>query len=127
MIAGRFDHHRGAAVPNAEALARDTADEGLSSRCPVERDVADDDVVLGPERRLARRERHEPSTRKPLAESIVGIAFERHRDAAGEKRAEALTGRPFEGDADRAVGQPLASVAARDLVAEHRTDGAVLV
>ena len=40
-----------AAVAHAEALAGHAADVGLAARRAVERDVADDDVLLGRERR----------------------------------------------------------------------------
>ena len=67
------------------------------------------------------------AARQPLAEVVVGVAHERQRDAARDERAEALAGRPGERDPDRVVGQPGAAVPPRDLVAEHRADGAVHV
>ena len=45
---------------------------------------------------------------EPLAEVIVGVAFEHERHAARHERAEALAGRALEMDADRVVGQGLA-------------------
>ena len=56
VIADTLDDRGGAAVADGEALARDAANEGFAAGRAVERHVADDDVVFGGERRLARRE-----------------------------------------------------------------------
>ena len=53
VIADAFDDRRRAAVAHGEALARDAAEERLAAGRAVERDVADDDVLLRRERRLA--------------------------------------------------------------------------
>ena len=53
VIADAFDHHGRAAVADAEALAGHAAHVALAARRAVERDVADDDVLL----RLERGER----------------------------------------------------------------------
>ena len=49
VVADAFDDGDGAAVANGKALAGDTAEVGLAARRAVERDVADDDVLLGHE------------------------------------------------------------------------------
>ena len=46
VIADALDHDRRAAVAHAEALARHAADVAFAARRAVERDVADDDVLL---------------------------------------------------------------------------------
>ena len=46
VIADTFDHDRRAAVADAETLAGHAADVALAAGRAVERDVADDDVVL---------------------------------------------------------------------------------
>src|SRR5205807_7829393 len=51
VVPDPLDDRPGAAVADGEALARETADVGLAARRAVERDVADDDVVLRHERR----------------------------------------------------------------------------
>src|SRR5690242_10560370 len=55
VIAHALDHRDGAAVPDGEALAGDAAEIRLSARRPIERDVADDDVLFGDEARQLRR------------------------------------------------------------------------
>ena len=55
MVADAFDHHVRAAVADAEALARHAAHVRLAAGRAVERDVADNNVVLGSERRALRR------------------------------------------------------------------------
>ena len=56
VIADALDHRERAAVADGEPLAGDAADVRLAARRAVERDVADDDVLLGDERRVARRD-----------------------------------------------------------------------
>src|SRR5262249_56655964 len=63
-----------AAVADGEALASHSADEGLAARRAVERDVADDDVLLGRESRAPRRKDDQPSAREALAPVVVGVA-----------------------------------------------------
>ena len=55
VVAHALDDGAGAAVADAEALAGHAADVRLAAGRAVERDVADEDVLLGDERRLARR------------------------------------------------------------------------
>ena len=64
VVADALDDGVGAAVAHGEALAGDAAEEGLAAGRAVERDVADDDVVLGHERRrpsAGRRRRGRPT------------------------------------------------------------------
>src|SRR5207302_745280 len=127
VIAHTFHHDVRAAVADAEPLARHAADIGLAAGRAVERDVADDDVLLGLEGGSLRRIRDHLAAREALAEAVVRVADKRHRDAARNERAEALTGRSGERDLDRVVRQPRGAVAARDFGAEHRADRAIRV
>ena len=111
VIAHALDHRVDAAVAHAEALARHAADVGLAAGRAVERDVADDDVFLGDEGRAVRRVDDDLAARQPLADVVVGVAFERQRDAARHERAEALPGRALEVQLDRVVRQPVGAVA----------------
>ena len=54
VVAGPLDDGQGAAVADAEPLAGPAAEEGPAAGRPVEGDVADQDVVLGHERRHSR-------------------------------------------------------------------------
>jgi hypothetical protein len=65
-----------AAVAHAEALAGHAADVGLAAGRAVEGDVADDDVVLGTKVDLRRRIDDDLAAGQPLAEVVVGVAFE---------------------------------------------------
>ena len=125
MIAGAFDDGDGAAVADAEPLARHAADVGLAAGRAVERHVADDDVLFRRERRLRRRQHDELSAGQPFADIIVGVAFERERDPARHERAEALAGRSRETNPDRVVGEARAAPAAGQLGTEHRADRAI--
>jgi len=108
VVAHALDHRVGAAVAHAEALARHAADVGLAARGTVQRHVADDDVVLGREGRLARREDGDLAARQPLADVVVGVALEQQRHARRDERAEALSGRAAEVQADVSSGSPFA-------------------
>ena len=96
VVADAFDDRERAAVADGEALARHAAEVRLAARRAVERDVADDDVLFGDERRLPRRIDDDLAARQALADVVVRVAFERQRDAARHERAEALAGRSGE-------------------------------
>src|SRR6267378_2529710 len=115
----RSDDRVDPAVAHAEALARDAAHVGLTARRAIEGDVADDDVVLGHEGAAAWWIDDELAAREPLPPVVVGVALEAEGDPARDERAEALAGRAREVDTDRVVGQPLATPALGDVVAER--------
>ena len=93
MVADALDHRDGAAVAHREALAGQAAHVGFAAGRAVERDVADDDVVLGGKRRIRRRQDRELAARQTLAPAVVGVAFEPRasRLSAGRRRS---SGRP---------------------------------
>ena len=127
VIAHSLDDRSHAAVADAEALAGHAAEEHLAAGRSVERDVADDDVLLGHEGRAFGGMNDDPSAGHALAEVVVGVALETDRDSVGEERSEALTGGAAEVDLDRFGRQALRTVASRDLRREHRADGPVHV
>ena len=96
VVADAFDHRGRAGVAHAEALADDAADEHVAAGRAVEDHVAGDDVLLGDELRGARRPQHERAAREPLAEVVVGVAFEPQRDAA-RARTHRSSGPPSRG------------------------------
>ena len=120
MVAHALHHREGAAVADREPLARDPAEIGFAAGGPVERDVADQDVLLGHEGGLARGEDDELAAREALADVVVGVALEGERHPAGQEGPEALPGRAGEVDADGVVAQPLRAVARGDLRAQDR-------
>src|SRR5262249_56158395 len=107
-----------AAVAHAEALAGDAADVGLTAGRSIERDVADDDVVLGHEGARARREHGELAAPEPLTPVVVGVAIQREGDAARHERAEALPGRAREVDAEHGARRPGAAPPLAHVVAK---------
>ncbi len=64
---------------------------------------------------------------EPLADVIVGVAFELERHAARQERAETLPGRSGECEADGPRLQALGPVLARDLARQHRPHRAIHV
>src|SRR5262245_56101498 len=89
VIADALDNGGGSGISDGEALAGDTADERLSTRRAIQRDVAGNHVVLRGERRATRRREDDPPARQSLTDAVVGIAFESERDAAWHERAKA--------------------------------------
>ena len=115
------------AVPYAESLARNAPDERLPARRAVQRDVADDGVLLrGEGRAFGRHDRH-LAAGESLAEVVVGVAFQTHRDARREEGPEALPPGAGQVDTDRVLRQAVLAVALGDLVAEHRPQRPVAV
>src|SRR4051812_12631603 len=88
MVADLLDDGDRARVAHAEALARDAAEERLALRRAVQRDVADDDVLLGAVRRALRRPHGERAARQTLAAVVVRVAEQRERHARREPAAE---------------------------------------
>src|SRR5262249_50920916 len=105
VVADTLDDRVDPAVAHAEPLAGHAAHAGLATRRAVEGDVADDDVLLGDERALLRREDDERAAREPLAPVVVGVALEGEADTARDESAEALPGRAGEVNLDRVVGE----------------------
>ena len=90
VIADALDDGDRAAVAHREALAGAAVEEGPAAGGAVEDHVADDDLVVGAERRLAVRADGEDAAREPLADVVVGVAFELERHARRREGAEAL-------------------------------------
>src|SRR5208282_3661050 len=88
MVADSLDDRVRAAVTHRESLAGYAAEERFTAGGAVERDVADNDVVLGLEGRFLRRAQRDKSAREPLAAVVVRVAFEMERDSRREPRAE---------------------------------------
>src|SRR6185369_3491774 len=101
MIADALHDRVDSAVTHAEALAGNAAHVGLAARRAVERDVADDDVLLGHEYARAGRIDRELAAREPLAPVVVGVTLEGERDTSRHERTEALARGSGEVDADR--------------------------
>src|SRR5262249_50711233 len=110
VVAGALHDGPRAAVADAEPLARAAAEEGRAGGRPVERHVADEDVLLRAEGRVAVREDDQLAAREALAAVVVGIAFERQRDPLRHERPEALAGRASELDPDGVFGQARGAV-----------------
>src|SRR5581483_1584665 len=125
VITDRFDDSIGTAVAHGEALTGHAPNVGFAAGGAIQADVADDDVVLGHERRTAGREYDEPPAGESLAQVIVGVAFEHEGHAARHERAEALTGRALELDADGVLGQSLRTVLAGDFASGDGSHDAV--
>src|SRR6185503_11613939 len=125
VIADAFDDGLGAAIAHAESLGRAAAEERAPARGAVQRDVADQHVLFGLERRVLRRIDDEATARQTLADVIVAVALELERDTLREECSEALARRARELEAHGVVGQRFRSPLLDDLVAQHGADRAV--
>ena len=95
VIADALDHGDCTGVAHREPLAGNATEIGLATGCPVERDVADQDVLLSDEARMPRRIDHDAPAGETLADVIVGIALERHRNAVWYESTETLPAEPL--------------------------------
>ena len=125
MVARAFDHCRGARIPNAETLARDSPKIRFAGDRAVHHRVADDDVRFRRCGAFGIGIDDDPPTRQPFADVVIGVAFELERDAVGEERAERLARRSLEAHANRIGRQSGMSVARDDCIRQHRADRAV--
>ena len=83
VVADAFDHRMGAAVANAEPLGGDPPEKALAGGGAVEHDVADQDLLLRPERARLRRIDDEPAAGETLADVVVGVSFDLEGDTLG--------------------------------------------
>ena len=106
MVADALDDGEGAGVAHREPLPGQAPEERPPRRRPIEHGVADDDVVLGHERRPLRRPHRQHPAGEPLPGVVVGLAPQREVDPLGQPGAEALAARTAERHGDRPLGQP---------------------
>ena len=107
MVAAALDHHRGAGVAYAKALAGQAVNEAAAARGAKERNVAHDDVLIELVGRMRVGAHRHLAARKALAKVVVGVAAHVERNAARQEGAKALTGRTIAIDGDGAGGQAL--------------------
>ena len=115
VVADALDHCVRVRVAHGEALAAEAADVGLAAGGPVERDVADDHILLWRIRHALRRDDDHASARESFGEVVVGVAFEAERRSGRQPRGEALSRGALEGEADGVVREARAAVPPDDL------------
>src|SRR5882762_9842661 len=112
--------------PTPSTTAR-AAEMRFSRDRSVKNYVARDDVLGRLAAELGRGRYNDVPARKAFSAVVVGVADQIERHALGEEGPEALARGPGKPGVNRAIGQPLVPVTARDLMREHRTDGTVAV
>ena len=125
MIADAFDDGDGAGIAHREAFAGDAPEIALAGNGAVKHRIADDDVFIGLKQAFLWRINDQAAAGQPLADVVVGVAFELERDPTGQPGAEALPGVALHGNVDGVVGQALVAVTPCDLARQHGADGAV--
>src|SRR6266851_1074901 len=122
VIANALDHRACAAVAHREAFTGEAAEERLAGGGSVERDVADQDILLSLETGDARRpDRHEAAG-ESLAAIVIRVAFEVERNARRQPCAKTLSRRTGEVNLDGVWGQATLTLAPRDLRRKDRPD-----
>src|SRR5215467_13136086 len=101
MVADPLDYRVRAAVAHRKSLTRNPSEECFAAGRAVQRDVANQDVLLGFEGRSARRPHRHEATRESLAAVVVGIALEIERDAGLQPCPETLSRRAGQMNLDR--------------------------
>ena len=127
VVADALHHGFGAAVADAEPLARDAADEHFTGCRAVQRRVAYHDVVFVYETRTRRRLDDHFAAGQPFAEVVVGVAIDVHGDACRKERREALARGAREIDRHRVFGQGFFAVSSCDVVAQGSADRSIRV
>mmetsp|Transcript_43010 Transcript_43010/g.103696 ORF Transcript_43010/g.103696 Transcript_43010/m.103696 type:complete len:308 (-) Transcript_43010:3745-4668(-) len=85
VVTNSLDDHPGAGVSDGETLGGDPAEEGQAAGCSVHAHVADNDVLLGIERRIAWGVHDDGTSRQPLSSVIVGITLELQHHPLGQE------------------------------------------
>mmetsp|Transcript_5397 Transcript_5397/g.10847 ORF Transcript_5397/g.10847 Transcript_5397/m.10847 type:complete len:376 (+) Transcript_5397:1676-2803(+) len=105
VVAAALNHRIRARVADSKALSSDATSEKLAASRAVEAHIADDDVVLGDERRDLGGVHGHNTSAQALAAVVVCVAFEVELHASGEEAAERLSRGAGALDLDGAVGQ----------------------
>src|SRR3990170_4771408 len=87
-----WEEGAGAAVAARDAPPRHSAGEQAAAGGAVERDVADEDVLLRHERGPPGRIDDYLAAGEPLGDVIIGVALQPEGDAGRQEGAEALAG-----------------------------------
>ena len=127
VVSRALDHGHRAGVAHREALAGHPGGVQLAARGAVEAGVAHDDGVLRHEARAARVAQHDAAGRHPLADVVVGIAFEIQVEPAGVPHPEALPGAAAAAHGERGPLHAVVAPAPSDLPRDARADRAVEV
>src|SRR3989304_1074176 len=115
VVAAALDDGDGAAVSHREALTRHAAREQAAAGGAVERDVADEDVLLRHEGRAPRRVDDDLAAGEPLGDVVVGVTLQPEGHAGRQEGSEALAGGAAEADRYRVGGEVVEAVAAANL------------
>mmetsp|Transcript_71799 Transcript_71799/g.198195 ORF Transcript_71799/g.198195 Transcript_71799/m.198195 type:complete len:281 (+) Transcript_71799:2077-2919(+) len=129
VVAGAFHDRPSAAIPHREALGAHAAHEGGTPRRAIQRNVADDHVLLRAEssgHRLFRRVDCEQPTAEALAKVILGVPLQLQENTLPKKRSEGLAGCALELGMAR-CGCQRVTLGLEHLVRERRPDRSLQV
>src|SRR5438552_686773 len=125
MVADRFNDRGDAAVAHAKTFAGHAANISLATRRAVERNIANNDILLGNKGGLFRWIDDDFAAGKAFADVIIGVALQEEGHAFRHKRAETLAGTAGEMNLDGILGQALGAPAAGYFRANDSADHAV--
>ena len=92
VVPHAFGHRERTGVAGTEAFADPAAEKDLAGRGAVQQRVARDHVVLGEEQHVVGRLDDDASTRKPLADIVVGVTDQLEGDARRQEGTDRLAG-----------------------------------
>ena len=127
MITDTFNNGGCSRVSNAESLPNLATKEELSISCPIQDDVARNDLVFRREWSVDVRPHDEAPSRKTLPDIVVRVSKQRQGDATGNERAKTLTSRAGKGDSERVWLESTRAKPLRYLVASQGANSPITI
>src|SRR5262245_12573474 len=107
MVSDGLHDRPQAAVSDAKALAGHASDVRFARCRSVERDIANDDVLLRHERGPLGGIDDDLTSREALSNVVVGVSLQDQCHSTRDEGPEALASRSFEVKLNRAIGKPI--------------------
>ena len=101
VVANPLDNRQSSGVAHREPFTRSPSGEERTTRRPIQRDVAEDDVQLAFPRRSPLPTKNQFPTAQPLAHEIVGHALQHQLHAGHSEGSEGLAGNTGQFEAER--------------------------
>ena len=125
VVASALDNRASPTVSHCEALACDAVEEDLAASRPIQRRIANQDVLMGNKARVCRWTNGDAASREALAQVVIRVAFQVEAGAPSQERSKRLPCRPCESDNDGVVRQTLLPLSSGDGPGHHGPNGSV--
>ncbi len=110
MVTDSPNDYSGATVSDTEPFACESVDICLSAGCTIEGDIAQNDILIGFKSGICRWIEDQLAAAKPLAEVVIGIAFDLKGNTAIDKSPKALATASGCFEIDRIIRQTILAV-----------------